>query len=136
MTILNFDLKEYAQFSVFCFLAMLSGCFDGLNQTLLFHYGAFSAVFDLDAQYWNPAISWTNKGSNFFSRTIFVFATDAYHLTRFLYYWLLVISVYFLGKSSLHSNRFLSLLLTFAVVFGLKSLGFHLLYSVLFGNFW
>lgn len=70
----------------------VSGMADGLNQTLEFHYNDFQRVFPkANPQYWNPAISWTNKykygnylaGSRFpGSTTLFVGWTDGYHMTR------------------------------------------------------
>lgn len=58
---------------------------DGLLETLLHHYPAFSARFPgADPYWWNPALSWPNKGDGFLSRTLLVWATDAYHCLRLL----------------------------------------------------
>lgn len=70
----------------------IAGLSDGLNQTLSFHYPKFKNQFpNANDQYWNPEISWVNKYENYpvdqspaflGAKTIFVFATDAYHMTR------------------------------------------------------
>ncbi len=74
-------------------LCMLSGAFDGLAETLKWHYPQFNARFaNANPSFWNPAISWTNKykngdylqGEKFWqSSRAFVFTTDGYHLSRF-----------------------------------------------------
>jgi hypothetical protein len=74
-------------------LCMLSGAFDGLAETLKWHYSQFIARFaNANPAFWNPAISWTNKykngdylqGEKFWqSSRAFVFTTDGYHLSRF-----------------------------------------------------
>lgn len=57
---------------------------DALVETLLHHYPAFSARFPgADPYWWNPALSWPNKGDGLLSRTVLVWTTDAYHCFRF-----------------------------------------------------
>ena len=75
-------------------LALLAGASDGLNQALQFRYAGFKRVFPkANDQFWNPAISWKNKyqngdpaqGEKFpLSKSVLVFTTDGYHLTRFI----------------------------------------------------
>lgn len=70
-----------------------AGAADGVNQALQFQYPGFKSVFPgANNQFWNPALSCTNKykngdpkqGAKFpGSRTWLVFTTDGYHLTRF-----------------------------------------------------
>lgn len=73
-------------------LSFLSGASKGLNETLSHHYDRFEYKYPgANPYYWNPSLSWTNKyknndpklGEKFLgSSTIFVFTTDAYHLTN------------------------------------------------------
>lgn len=75
-------------------LALLSGAADGINQKISFHYDEFKQRFPGSSdQFWNPAISWTNKYKNhspeegrrfFLSTSALVWTTDGYHLTRFV----------------------------------------------------
>lgn len=71
----------------------VSGLLDGTIESISYHYdNGFKARFpNVNDQFWNPAISWTNKykngdctqGEKFTgSTTVFVFTTDAYHLLR------------------------------------------------------
>jgi hypothetical protein len=68
-----------------------AGQADGWNQAAAHHYPALDRKFGLNDQYFNPAISWTNKyknhdpaqGAAFFgSDTFLVTGTDFYHATR------------------------------------------------------
>lgn len=75
-------------------LAFAAGAMYGYGEVLAFHYTAFDQVHpNANPQYWNPELSWSNKykngdpaqGAKFWgSRTIFVFTTDGYHLSRTL----------------------------------------------------
>ena len=74
-------------------LFFLAGATDGLNQVISHQYPKFKKAFpDANDRYWSPGISFMNKyknrdpaqGERFWgSSSIFVFTTDAYHLTRF-----------------------------------------------------
>jgi hypothetical protein len=124
-----FRLAPYA------LLVFLAGAFDGLNQTLLFHYGKFAERFpDASAQYWNPMVSWTNKGDNILMRTVFVSLTDAYHFTRSFHWMLLVVSV--IGLCEFRRQwPFMPVLFYFALVtfvYTAKACGFHFVYTILF----
>lgn len=119
----------------FALLVIIAGASDGLNQTLLFHFTDFMERFpSADQNYWNPYLSWTNKGSNLFLRTVFVFTTDAYHLTRSIHWVLLLV-----GSVGLTRIRFIwpyafgwFYVLCFALVYCLKGVGFHFVYTFLF----
>lgn len=119
----------------FLLLAGLSGAFDGLNQTLLFHYHSFAERFpDANAQYWNPVLSWTNKGDNIFLRTVLVFTTDAYHFTRTFTWVLLLLSVVGFCQYR-RSWPYHPVMFYFALVFVVyvsKAFGFHFIYTILF----
>ena len=97
---------EYYRQEIPSFAAMfVSGMADGLNQTLEFHYSDFQRIFPkANPQYWNPAISWTNKYKyhNQFagpaypgSTTTLVGLTDAYHMTRTIEHGFIVTAIYF-----------------------------------------
>ncbi|MGP8217408.1 MAG: hypothetical protein ACLQQ4_17705 [Bacteroidia bacterium] len=70
----------------------LSGMIDGTIESISFHYEGFKHCFpNANDQYWNPALSWTNKykdgnpsfGPKFMGSTgTFVCFTDAYHGLR------------------------------------------------------
>ncbi|MES1216893.1 MAG: hypothetical protein ABUT20_15365 [Bacteroidota bacterium] len=86
----KFKPKEHIAPATLFFLA---GAADGLNQVISHQYPKFKKAFpDANDRYWSPAISFMNKyknrdpsqGEKFpGSKTVFVFTTDAYHLTRF-----------------------------------------------------
>src|ERR1043165_6775992 len=72
---------------------LASGMLDGTTEAISFHYeSGFRPRFkNLNDQFWNPAVSWTNKykngdpcqGEKFRgSTTFFVGSTDAYHMLR------------------------------------------------------
>jgi len=75
-------------------MVFLAGAADGVNQALVFKYGAVKKAFPkLNDRYWWPVKSAYNKykncdpaqGAKFpGSRTWLVFTTDGYHLTRFV----------------------------------------------------
>lgn len=87
------DLSPFKRTGVTLFL---SGAFDGLNQTLNFHYPKFKRAFpQANDQFWNPDVSWENKyakdsqGATLtdyeafpFSTSILVWTTDGHHLSR------------------------------------------------------
>lgn len=76
-----------------CSSMFVSGILDGTIETINYHYfTGFKQVFPgANDQFWNPAVSWTNKYKNHNSAlgpkfpgstTVFVFTTDAYHALR------------------------------------------------------
>ena len=120
----------------FSALLILSGMMDGLTETLQHHYTAFSARFPgADPYWWNPALSWENKGAGFLNRTILVIFSDAYHLLRFLSRVLLASALFGFGY---RSPKFLgSCFLQFYVPLLLIQslfwfLAFQFTYSILF----
>ncbi len=74
-------------------MSFLAGASDGVNQVLMYHYGAFKKVFPhANDHFWKPSLSGANKYKNGDpaqgaafpgSKTWLVFLTDGYHLTRF-----------------------------------------------------
>lgn len=125
----------------FCLIAatlllFLAGAFDGLTETLLHHYPAFSNLLpNADPYWWNPELSWPNKGDNFLTRTLLVWTTDAYHFTRFAARVLLAAGV---GAFAITSPLpFSRVWWQWAVVFGSGMLvawliGFYLVWALVF----
>jgi hypothetical protein len=70
-------------------IVFIAGAIDGLIETLQHHYGAFASKFPTANPYWwNPELSWQNKGDGILSRTLFVPFSDAYHFFRLIWRWL------------------------------------------------
>jgi hypothetical protein len=75
-------------------LVVIAGASKGFNETLMFHWKIFHKKFpNARPQWYNPAISWTNKykngksdaGAKFpLSTTALVMFTDQYHLNTFI----------------------------------------------------
>jgi len=77
-------------------LVFMSGFAKGYNDVLSYHYSSFKRVHpNVNDQWWNPSISWTNKYKNgipptpkfFLSTTLFVVPTDAKHTADFVHKW-------------------------------------------------
>ena len=69
----------------------VAGSADGLAESLKFHYESTDKKLNLNDNYWNPSISWTNKYKNhdpaqgerfFLSTTALCWTTDGYHMSR------------------------------------------------------
>ena len=63
-------------------VGLIGGASWGLHETLNYHYSSFKRVHPkADDQWWDPEISWQNKNTSSlpFSRSLFVFFTDAKH---------------------------------------------------------
>lgn len=114
----NFKLISFPNFTLaHLFVAFASLC-KAIKDTLAFHYG--SSIFkNLNAQFWNPNISWLNKYADyptdnsaafFLSKTALVFLTDAWHLFDFL-------MLIFLFLAAWKGGNFIYSLLIYAVVF-------------------
>lgn len=82
-------------------LFILAAVFRAVFETLLFRF-PHSVFRNLKQEYWNPAVSHVNKWKNGNidngekfpgSSTIFVFTTDALHLTKFVEGWFLAFAL-------------------------------------------
>ena len=83
---------------IFAFV-LAAGAAKGLMDGLNFHYWEYERLFK-NAEFWNPAISWRNKGAGLLRRTALVFLTDGWHLTQFIFLSLFQILVLILyGKA-------------------------------------
>lgn len=127
-------------------LIVFSGGCNGLHETLHYHYQSFQGWFpSADAQYWNPAESWTNKYKNgdpdqgprfFLSTTVLVAFTDAKHLLGELHRDTLALGMWFFGywyRGCRHRHHFLLIALCAIGLWVVHALGFHFVYSLLFG---
>ena len=71
-------------------LVFISGMFEGVMDTLNFHYKRFEKKHKVKDKFWNPEYSWLNKYDSFMkpkfigSTTVFVFLTDGWHLMKWL----------------------------------------------------
>lgn len=75
-------------------LVFVGGAAKGFNETLLFNYRIFEKTFpSANKQWFDPKVSWRNKyeGGNpdngpkyFGSTSLFVMATDQYHMNNFI----------------------------------------------------
>lgn len=83
---------------------LAAGMFNGLMDSLQFHYSAtpFAHAGRFEQRFWNPAESWKNKYRNGDpaqgeafpgAKTVFVFATDGWHLFKFLMLKFIVLAV-------------------------------------------
>jgi hypothetical protein len=85
--------KRTTNYAITGTMVFVAGASDGMNQVLMYHYGAFKKVFPkAQDHFWKPTVSGANKYKNGDpnqgaafpgSRTWLVFTTDGYHLTRF-----------------------------------------------------
>jgi hypothetical protein len=143
-------MKQYTVLIFAVFLCFSAGCSDGLNQTLYAHYSAFKAKFPhANDAYWKPDESWVNKYKNYpqdtrekflGSKTVFVAFTDAYHVTRQLYGFGMMLGVLLftlsapilLGRSGSNMPQWLFVGMALGACWLAKSAGFHLIYSLYF----
>jgi len=124
--------------------AFLSGAADGVNQALLFHYDEVQRVHpNIKDQWWDPDISWKNKYKDWdegdtrarfpLSKTAFVSLTDGYHLTRMLSNKLLGTAITY-NFSGPHRDKWYMYVVETLAIFAVRSLGFHLTYTLVYGR--
>jgi hypothetical protein len=119
---------------------ILAGAFEGVMDTLQFHY-ASSKFYNLNSKtFWDPQISWINKyknndptmGEKFLgSTTIFVGLTDAWHLFKLFRNLSIFIGVFFIAIIPSSIIITLIYVLIIRTVFGLS---FTLFYKILLNN--
>jgi len=139
----NLNLKQYILPGATMFL---SGALDGTIESISFHYcdGFKRALPHVNDQFWNPAISWTNKYKNgnqacgpkyIGSTTIFVAPTDAYHALRTARNFVNSFTVAFYINRSCHETKkmtFKKFITDALVLAAIRDIGFSATYSVLF----
>lgn len=126
-------------------LVWLSGAASGLHETITYHYQSFRGWFpSADPQYWNPAESWTAKyrngdpaqGARFFGSTTFGVAfTDAKHALDAVRRNALMLGLFIFGyyyRELKYRHHFLLVAIAAASIWLVQSLGFYLVYSLLF----
>lgn len=128
---------------------LLSGMIDGTIESMVWHYedGFKQRCPNANDQFWNPAVSWTNKyknhdpaqGAKFFGSTnLFVYTTDSYHMLRAASRTLNGVTLAFYINQSVHEKemtrkqRWLRIGRDFLVLTAIRTAGFHLTYSLLF----
>lgn len=79
---------------------ILGGFCSAVMDTLMFHYST-SVFAEYKKLFFDPSISWKNKWKDetyktekfWGSSTLFVFATDAWHLSKFLYHKFVILAI-------------------------------------------
>src|SRR6185437_411606 len=141
--------KKFKDYLLFGSSSFISGMLDGTIESISYHYDngfkkRFSKVND---QFWNPAISWTNKyknndpclGPKFMGSTnMFVCTTDAYHMLRTTKRALDALTLaYYINKTCTDKvtpkgKRWKQVAKDFLIVTAIRCVGFNLTYSLLF----
>lgn len=112
-------------------LIFLSGMFEGVMDTLNFHYKRFEKKHKVKDKFWNPEYSWLNKYNEFMkpkfigSTTVFVFLTDGWHLMKWLRNLTLFASIGFAVYYPLEINVFIFCFCSYI----LNRLGFVTVYN-------
>jgi hypothetical protein len=108
------------------FFALAAG-FDAVIDTLTHHFST-SIFAGLNDQWWNPAISWTNKHTYPFPLNI-VQISDAWHLFKTLMIITLTYTIIFTGRRlPITWGRFI----VYTIFYGLAwNLNFNLFYNIL-----
>lgn len=116
-------------------LISLAGFFNGVSDTLIFHYEKSIFIEFKNQSFWNPTISWENKYKNgdpfsgerfIFSTTLLVSLTDALHLSKTLTLLLIFISIPIISLAGPHIQITILNLFISRVLFGV---GFILAYN-------
>jgi hypothetical protein len=116
---------------------ILSGAFEGVMDTLQFHYVSSKFYNFNNKTFWDPQISWMNKyknndstmGEKFLgSTTIFVGLTDAWHLFKLFRNLSIFIGIFFIAIIPSSIIMTLIYILIIRTVFGLS---FTLFYKIL-----
>jgi len=132
---------------------LVSGMMDGTVESITWHYedGFKLRCPNANDLFWNPAISWKNKYKNHDpaqgqrfpgSTNVFVFTTDAYHLLRSSSRTLDGLTIaYYINQSYRERElskrkKWLRIGADFLVLTAIRTVGFHLTYSVLFRKHW
>jgi hypothetical protein len=119
-------------------LLLLSGAADGVRDTISFHYN--QTGLSKDNLFWNPDISWRNKwkdgdkeqGERFpGSSTVFVWATDAWHLFQTIMLALFRVAMLMVASMFIRL-KWWAWGLWFIAISAVWSSGFHLVYTLIF----
>jgi hypothetical protein len=126
----------------------VSGLVDGTLESINYHYedGFKLRCPKANDKFWNPAVSWKNKyrnndpaqGPKFAGSTnIFVFTTDAYHLLRATNRTLDGVTLAYYVRETCEvpaskKKKWLFIARDFIILSAIRSVGFHLTYSLMF----
>ena len=140
--------KKWRNYIVLGTSTLAAGMLDGSTESLSFHYnnGVKPHFTSINDQYWNPAISWTNKykngdvnqGEKFTGSTSFlVFTTDGYHLLRTLRKTADDFTIAYYVNDNYTSiitrkKKWRNLATDFLILTVIRSVGFSLTYSLIF----
>ena len=112
-------------------LIFISGMFEGVMDTLNFHYKRFEKRHRVNEIFWNPEYSWGNKYDENFkpkfigSTTIFVFLTDGWHLFK----WLRNIALFSCIGFAIYYTLDLNVFIFCTCLYMINRLGFVLIYN-------
>jgi hypothetical protein len=126
-----------------CTSLFISGCLDGVSETIDNHYSKFQLVFPkANPQFWNPAISWTNKYKNNNpadgrkfpgSEGTLVFLTDGHHAIRTAKNVINTVTlIYYIEKTNKGNNSIKRILLDAVILTIARNIGFYSTYNILF----
>lgn len=133
---------------------IISGCANGVMDTLQFHYSESIYAEFKNQQYWNPKISWKNKYKSdvegnllrplkpkfIGSVTFFVWTTDAWHFFKMIYhsFWKILIAILLteilIFKRSMKLKKRGYVAIYSAIFFSLytiQAIGFHFIYTII-----
>jgi hypothetical protein len=130
---------------IIAILIYLSGCANGIMDTLQFHYKG--SIFEkLNEYFWNPAKSWVNKYKHLNGELIkplaakfpgsitwLVFTTDAWHLFKFIYNGLIKIIIIILILSNYNFPFWKHAIFAIVIwigIFLIQALGFRTFYKL------
>jgi len=125
--ILNELKKNWLMFALSLFFFALAASMNAVMDTLDHHF-AVSIFAGLNDQWWNPAISWTNKDTYSFPFNI-VQLSDAWHLFKFLMIITITYTFVFTGRRIVITwGRFI----VYTILYGAAwNLVFNLFYNTL-----
>ena len=116
------------------FLIFISGMFEGVMDTLTFHYGKFRKKHKkAKDKFWNEEIAWINKYDNtliypkfFLSTTVLVGFTSGWHLMKLFRNVFTFASFGFAVFLPINTS-----IVTFVfILYGINRIGFNLIYKV------
>lgn len=124
-------------------LIFLAGCFEGILDTLQFHWAAFKNIHrSCNSWFWCPVLSWRrkykdndpSKGEKFFgSTTVFVWVTDAWHLFKMLRNVALFSAFPFFVYNCIPISNNIWLVILYAFgMYGINRLGFNMVYKLIY----
>ena len=141
--------KKFRDYLILGSSSLVSGMLDGTIESISYHYdnGFKNRFHKVNDQFWNPAISWTNKyknhdpcqGAKFMGSTdIFVCTTDAYHMLRTAKRTIDGFTIaYYVNKTCSEKTvpkgkKWKGVVKDFLIISAIRCVGFSLTYSLAF----